>query len=272
MYFTLVTDLSRQLPLYVTGIGVQTAQEPIQRPAGFPGFQLTYCARGAGAFRVEGKTHELRVGDCFLFAPGIPHEYHAVEEPWETRWVTFHGAQAETLLPLLGFGRFEVFRAGSPSGIPQRIRDIEQDVAQDAPGVILETSPKLYALLVEASRALHGQNASSAPSRAAQLGPVLAFIDAHHAEAVTLEALAACIHVTPYHLCRLFRRAFSLTPFQYLMRVRVQKAKQLLIQQPDLKIGAVARTVGYRDASSFCALFRSLENSTPQTFRRNHGV
>jgi AraC family transcriptional regulator of arabinose operon len=101
---------------------------------------------------------------------------------------------------------------------------------------------------------------------------VLSYKERHSHESVALESLAACIHISPPHLCRLFRQATGLTPFQHLARIRIQKAKRVLIESPDLKIGAVAREVGYLDPSAFCAVFRAQERTSPQMFRRLHGV
>lgn len=272
MIFTLVTAQERRLPLYVVGIGVQANQEPIRRPDGFPVHQVTHVRKGCGVLRIDGRSHLLPEGTVFCFEPGLPHEYHAVEEPWETAWVTFEGPYAASVASVLGIAPYAVFPAGSRSELPLLHRDIERELERDGPGSILETSALLYRMLVVLQREMRSESATSDHPRDARLEPVLAYMEEHCHEPLTLEALSALLPVTPYHLCRLFRRAFSLTPVQYLIRLRLQKAKQLLVAEPSLKVSSVARQVGYQDTSHFCALFKTHEKTTPQTFRRIHGV
>ncbi len=272
MIFTLVTEQDRRLPLFVTGVGIQRNQEPIRRPEGLPSFQFAYCARGTGRFQAEGRAYDLPAGTCFLFPPQVPHEYQALEEPWETRWILFDGAQAAGLLSLLHLDRVVVFGTGPLSEIPGLHLEIEAMLERGGQDAILETSATLYRLLLACRReSLAGPDTRDLRP-VTRLEPVLACMDARYREELSLADLAACLHVTPAHLCRLFQRAFSLTPVEYLMRVRIRKAKHLLIGEPSLKVGAVARLVGYRDESHFCSLFRRLEHMTPGDFRKRHGM
>jgi YesN/AraC family two-component response regulator len=90
----------------------------------------------------------------------------------------------------------------------------------------------------------------------------------YYSQTITLEELATIIHVSTHYLCKLFKSAFGLSPFNYLARIRMQIAKSLLIQCPEQKIKEIAEKVGYNDTSYFIQVFKDHEKVTPIQFRR----
>ena len=82
----------------------------------------------------------------------------------------------------------------------------------------------------------------------------------NYAKYTSLEDMANIIGVTPYHLCRLFKQAFGLSPFKYLARLRIQKAKELLVSRPNMHIKEIANSIGYSDASYFALSLKSMKS------------
>ena len=68
---------------------------------------------------------------------------------------------------------------------------------------------------------------------------------------------------------RLFKRATMVGPLEYIHQVRVQKAKSLLSERPELTVQEVALQVGYSNVDSFIRAFRRIEDLTPGKFRKN---
>ncbi|RCH54960.1 AraC family transcriptional regulator [Mucilaginibacter hurinus] len=85
---------------------------------------------------------------------------------------------------------------------------------------------------------------------------------------VTLEDLAehACLSVN--HLLRTFKQAFNLTPHQFLIQLRLQRA-QLLLKTTPYSINEIVGMVGFECPSSFIRLFRTHYKVTPLKFRKN---
>lgn len=272
MLFTLITDQERRLPLYISGCGVQVNQEHTRRPEGYLNYQWTYCTKGSGVFLIDGKSFTIRPGSCFFFGPDIPHEYFATSEPWETLWITFDGAQIATLLKLFGIENYEAFPTDVDSILPSLYYEIENDLLRDNPEKVIETSAKLYQLLLHFKKEKRDAHLKDHPlQQRHRLEPVISFMNIRYDQPLSLDDLSAQIQVTPHHLCKLFKQAFDLTPFQYLIQIRIQKAKQLLIQSPELGIKDVAERVSYSDTSYFCAIFKKHEQISPLTFRKIHG-
>ena len=92
-------------------------------------------------------------------------------------------------------------------------------------------------------------------------------MEEHPEQEHTLDALAALVGMSKYAFCRLFREAKGVTPFTYLLRLRIQQAKYLLISERSLKIAQIAEMTGFHDVSYFCAVFKKTEGITPSAFR-----
>ncbi len=74
------------------------------------------------------------------------------------------------------------------------------------------------------------------------------YVHAHLREEITLEALAALVHLSPYHFAHTFKAATGLPPYQYVLQCRVERAKTLLISGKHT-ISAVAHAVGFASQS-----------------------
>jgi AraC-like DNA-binding protein len=84
---------------------------------------------------------------------------------------------------------------------------------------------------------------------------------------LTLKDIASAANMSPYHFSRTFKLATGCTPHQYVLRWRVQKAEQLLLQT-DLKISDIATATGFSNINQLSKVFRKLSNKSPSEYRR----
>lgn len=102
-------------------------------------------------------------------------------------------------------------------------------------------------------------------------GPVLARIDAYleaHPEApVTLEALADLANLSVFHFARLFKQATGMSPYQYVLRWKMQRARQLL-RRNGASVAAISDALGFASVVTFVAAFKRAVGCTPQQFQR----
>lgn len=93
-------------------------------------------------------------------------------------------------------------------------------------------------------------------------------IEAELHTSITLEALAAATGLSVRHLCRAFRAATGLSPYQYILRRRVDRATAL-IRDSDLSLEEIAETVGFANHAHMSATFRRLVGTTPTQVRHS---
>ena len=95
-------------------------------------------------------------------------------------------------------------------------------------------------------------------------------IEAHRGEEVSLREVAREVHVSPFHLCKLFRKTTGMTFTEYVSRTRTEKAKSLLLN-PQLRISEIAYDVGFQSLTHFNRIFRKLVGESPTRFRIRNG-
>jgi AraC family transcriptional regulator len=100
-----------------------------------------------------------------------------------------------------------------------------------------------------------------------RLRAVVEYIEEHLDCPVTLDQLAAVARLSVYHFARQFKTATGLPPHQYVIRRRVERAKQLLQAGADLSLAEVALHAGFSDQSVFCLHFKRLVGVTPRQVR-----
>jgi AraC-like DNA-binding protein len=130
---------------------------------------------------------------------------------------------------------------------------------------ILETLARMVIRHGDDPPALH--SISAEPVTVAR---VKAYLQAHHAEDVSLEDLSRLTHLTRFHLLRVFRKNTGVPPHAYLRQVRVQQAKRLLADQSlDLSLADVASATGFTDQSHLTKWFKRLFGYTPGQYRNS---
>lgn len=85
---------------------------------------------------------------------------------------------------------------------------------------------------------------------------------------LTSAALAQVAGLSTAHFARAFHASFGVTPHQYVTDLRLQRARELLLQ-PGKSIGCIAQACGFQDASHFTRVFRKHLGLTPRDYRRS---
>ena len=91
------------------------------------------------------------------------------------------------------------------------------------------------------------------------------YLHDHYTENITVERLAKHACLSPFHFKRLFREFYQEPPYQFIRKLRLKKAADLLLQ--GLPVNEVCRTVGWQDPSSFIRLFKKEMKVTPSAYR-----
>ncbi|SMO84210.1 bifunctional transcriptional activator/DNA repair enzyme AdaA [Melghirimyces algeriensis] len=95
---------------------------------------------------------------------------------------------------------------------------------------------------------------------------VKTILDSEYSQPWTLQNLSKKAGVSPWHLQRMFKSRIGISPKQYLIRVRIQQAKQLLLQG-ELNNMEVGFEVGFQNAGQFYKAFRKITGYTPSKFK-----
>jgi AraC family transcriptional regulator len=117
----------------------------------------------------------------------------------------------------------------------------------------------------------HSAHRPATPTRQGSLLParlrqVQEYIQAHLGQPITLAELAAVACLSAYHFCRVFRHSTGLSPNQYVIQQRLERARRLLCGG-QLSVAQVATEVGYQNPSHFAQLFHRHIGCAPADYR-----
>ncbi|MBD1842689.1 helix-turn-helix transcriptional regulator [Cyanobacteria bacterium FACHB-63] len=99
----------------------------------------------------------------------------------------------------------------------------------------------------------------------AQWKQIADFIDANLDQNIHLAELAGIVQFSPYHFAHVFKKSTQISPHQYVIRCRIERAKQL-IAIGDLSIATIAQTVGFASQGHFTYHFKRLVGVTPKVY------
>lgn len=119
------------------------------------------------------------------------------------------------------------------------------------------------------SWAMEGREEDSAFDREedARIKNMLSVIRENYSEKITAAMLADTVHISERECYRVFRKILGITPGEFLVSIRLQKAQELL-WNTDRSILEIAMETGFGTSSYFCKIFKEHHHITPNQYRR----
>ncbi|GAB2870582.1 helix-turn-helix domain-containing protein [Streptomyces mayteni] len=238
------------------------------RSRGTTDWLLIHTTAGSGQLTGADGSVRTAVGDTVLLRPGVRHDYRTApgEALWEIVFSHFHPRHAWLPLldwpqPVTGVGRI---RTGGE--VHQRVTATLTRSAHAGAGTLRQATAFAMNALEEALLWCDTQNPLAARMDERVLR-VIDHVDAHLSEPLTVDRLAARVHLSPSRLTRLFTEHLGTSPQRYVERQRMTLAKQLL-DLTNRPVAAIAHELGWRDPLYFSQRFRRFTGQSPTAYRR----
>lgn len=230
---------------------------------------------GRGTFEIDGHRYRCSRGDTFIIFPDELFSYVADEDdPWHYVWVAFKGHAAGHLLLSLGFSAANPIVHGRElrplTSLYRKIRGtLEQTPFPELAD--LEAGGHLRVLLKELGLLNEGKLAFNSlailPDIERQIKRAVRWLSFQYAQPISIEELSRSLGYHRTHLSKMFKQITGVSPMQFLLKVRMDRAKELLNEQNHLSIDQVASSVGYPDALYFSKQFRKTFGCSPSEYR-----
>jgi AraC-like DNA-binding protein len=241
-----------------------------QQPGRATGFNLWFVVGGQGTLRTAQTTYKLHLGDCFLLRMwDVNIGEHDPDNPLVIPWVCFDclDDRGRPLPPGKCPRPPEHRRISEWTFFDQLIqRILDRHAEEDRhPG---EAVTWLRATLLEIAaldRRSHLSGLDLEHSR--MIDGLCSHIRQEPEHIRNMDMLAAMGKCSVDHLIRVFRRHKGVTPWEYLIRCRVEKAANLL-RFSSHSVSQIADLLGYADIYSFCKQFKARLGQTPSEYRR----
>jgi len=92
------------------------------------------------------------------------------------------------------------------------------------------------------------------------------YIEDHQTDALSLGEVAKAVNTSSFYFCKLFKKATGINFTEYVSRVRVEKARNLLLN-PNLRVSEIAYEVGFQSLTHFNRVFRKFVGESPTRYR-----
>lgn len=239
-------------------------------PKHFHGYYvLGFIEGGKRRLWCKGKEYELHAGDFILFNPRDNHccapvgaealEYRAINVPIEVM------RRAAREIAERAYTPHFIQTVARQSDLAQALGALWRAIVENAPG--MEREEAFFFLIEQVLREYAAPFEELEVSRPdGQVQALCKYIEAHFAENITLDALAARTNFGKSYLLRSFTKQVGISPYRYLLTVRLDRAKGLL--EEGVVPVEVAQRTGFADQSHFSNFFKECIGLTPKQYQR----
>ena len=239
-------------------------------------YMMHVVRNGKGMCNINGEVHYIEENDAMLVYPGM--EYSFVADPEEgctLLWIGFVGMRAEECVMHCGFSRDNVVRR---TGYVQQMEDLvekmlevkEMTFANDLRrnGIL-----KLFfaQLIDEYNSELSKQQVKKEQTAEASeyIKSAISYIAKNYSQNIKINDLADYVGVNRSYLASSFKKATGYSPKEYLLSLRMERAKSLL-ETTDMTINGISNAIGYSDQLAFSRMFKRYAGVSPTVYRDEH--
>lgn len=257
---------------------VKNYSRSMQLPHFHDDYEIYFLVKGNRKYFLANKICDLSPGDILLINHHEPHQATlASDQPYERYLLHVSCKMMNTLCKeykeLNGFIDTRFFRVDAETfdeilntlELMRKEFHLKDSISQ---ATIKNLVARVLLLLCRAERAPNHE-VPLTEKNDIRLQNSINYIVENFADPITLEQCARIAYMSPSHFSRLFHRLTSMSFKEYLNKLRVQKACELL-KQNNCSITDLAMNVGFNSSSYFSQVFKELTGTSPLTYRKQY--
>ena len=257
--------------LFATDIGYypHASMHFVDRPNGSPSHILIHCAGGEGWLRTNEFDRAVKEGEFFVIPRCAAHQYGS-QDGWRIYWVHFDGALADEFALRIGKGSY------APVHEPDRVltsglfQDVLSRLSSGPSNATLEyMNFSLWRML--GLYALHEELPDSGLYGDKGVTKSICLMKKNLSGRLTLAGMAGQAGLSVSRFSELFRKQTGHSPVDYLIRLKIQRASQLLASTP-VRIKEIAAICGWTNPFYFSRIFKKTTGLSPKAYRRLNKV
>ncbi|GKU81354.1 AraC family transcriptional regulator [Niallia sp. NCCP-28] len=230
-------------------------------------YVFQYTLSGEGRLEVGGKDYRLEAGQAFIVEIPSNHRYYLPENSkrWEFIFITLVGKEAANCWNMMQEHHGPVLKIPADSKLIQLLLKIHQHTYEQKISDSYHASAKAYEFIMECYRFIKNMEKQK-KDFSLNMTKAITYIQTHYHEPIMLDEIAVISGYSKYYFIKQFQHQLNMTPVQYLTKIRIQKAAELL-RTTDSSIIEIADAVGYANANYFNKVFRKVVGVSAGAFR-----
>lgn len=259
----------------VTSCGFQkfiTKDLTISREKGRIDYQIIYIVEGKGTFHFGGQQQEISQGSIITYLPWQPqlYSYNCIDGT-ELYWIHFSGYAVKEFLEKLNLYDHQVLQVGYVKECIELFKKITYEIQVKRSQFTHYASAYFIELLSCLARKRSNIEPESGMSITDDIRKAILMMHQNYSQPFYVNELAKACNLSLYRFIHKFKGSTGLTPLQYMTKIRMDTAKDLL-SNSSLSVSEVSRIVGYPDPLYFSKVFKSSTSLSPSGFKAHPDI
>lgn len=270
--FTGITAESEAMPFYIqmSGISYCDGSYRIDRPESDI-YCFEYIIKGQGTIHTRGKCFLPREGDLYILHRKDDHLYYSdARNPWTKIWFNIKGSLIDALIKVYGLEQVNHVTDVSGTLLPQLFQSFYQS-CQEGKANSMAAFDKASILFHEILLQIHRCGLKPAPKLEDSAAVLRNYLDQHIENTVSIAEMASLIYKSPSQTIRIFKNAYGISPYEYLMDQKIQTAKLLLVNT-GLSIKEISQYLHFGDEHYFSNYFKKRIGLSPKFYRNGQTI
>lgn len=237
------------------------------RHTGRNDYQLIYIREGRCDVTIDNMLYVAYQGDYILYRPGEPQDYLlSKRDHTHTYWIHFSGSMCQKLFETFSLEDVHIIQTGQNREIAHMVSRICQYHNLKIPNREFICSNLLQCVLALLSNEAHKENDPLAQKSTDKISELIGHIKMVPNLKISVSKCANFCYMSEAHLTRVFKRTTGMSPTQFILSIRIDRAKELL-DFTDLSIAEVSEACGFADQNYFARIFKKSVGMTPTQYR-----
>lgn len=244
------------------------ADSHIRRYAGRNDYQLIYICEGHCAVTIRGVVCIAYPGDCILYRPGEVQDYLLPRNAQpRTYWIHFNGEICARLLEALLLQDACLVKTEQNREIEHLVSRVCQHYNLKTPNHEWICSGLMQSILALLSNEAHRQTQHGSDKGKDKISELISRIKMVPNLNITVAECAAFCNMSKPHFTRVFKQVTGMPPMQFMLRIRIDRAKELL-DFTGQSIAEISEASGFADQNYFARTFKSMTGMSPTQYRK----
>lgn len=230
-------------------------------------FGLQFVESGRCFFEDNGVVREAEAGSVLLHFPNVrQHYFFKQEDKTHLMWMHFTGVSC-SILDKLKSNETVHIKLNNPKQFKRIFEQMVFEFHERKPHYKTFCEGGALMLLSMLLRNEDNRNISASKQSHRLFSEVISHMNIYFERPLDIDLYAKMCFVNRYWFIHKFKAYTGMSPSQYLLNIRMDKAKELL-EYSKLNINEIAEHCGYNSCSYFCKTFKSFTGQTPNEYRK----
>lgn len=232
---------------------------------------IHFVLYGKGELHINEHIFQLSAGDAFLIPAGKVSYYEASKaDPWCYAWISFLGINSQMYLYQLMTSSDDVYIIHGLDTVKYKERIFDIIALQGAStSSYFQANGVLFQIMAMLFDDIGFQESNWGKNSV--IDEIKYYLDINYAEKIKLQDMAKSFGIHPNYLTRIFHETYGISPKQYIMDLKLKKARRLLTTT-ELSVSVIASSLGFDDQLAFSKVFKKEYSVSPTEYRKQSRI